>query len=252
RELFTTRNTFMSSELGAVYQVPVNTGAIGWVPYQFPASDPRAGLLTQIGFLAQYAHPGRSSPTRRGRGVREVLLCQKVPDPPPNVDFSNFENPKSGLRTARERLSAHNENPVCAGCHKVTDPIGLSFENFDGAGQFRTTENAAKIDVSGALDGVSFSDPAGLGKALANNDSLKSCIVNRLYAYSVGRHVLPQEEARLEQYQAVLDKRGYRFDEMLRLMVLDPSFFAIRPTNVAALDVAFPASANGDRHAHQE
>ncbi|MFT4025561.1 MAG: DUF1588 domain-containing protein [Novosphingobium sp.] len=252
RELFTTRNTFMSSELGVIYQVPVNTGALGWVPYRFPAGDPRGGLLTQTGFLAQYAHAGRSSPTRRGRAIREVLLCQHVPDPPPNVDFSNFEDPKSGLHTARERLTAHNENPVCAGCHKVTDPIGLSLENFDGAGQFRTMEGTARIDVSGSLDGVAFSDPAGLGKALAGNESLKSCIVNRLYAYSVGRKLLAPEEARLEQYQAALDKRGYRFDDMLRMIVLDPSFFAIRPVRPDLLQTAALTSApvHGDRHAH--
>jgi hypothetical protein len=230
RDLFTTPQTQMSAELAAIYRVPVNTGSIGWVPHAFEKNDPRGGLLGQVGFLAQYAHAGRSSPTRRGRAVREVLLCQKVPDPPPNVDFSNFEDPKAGLRTARERLTAHNENPICAGCHKVTDPIGLTFETFDGAGQFRRTENAVAIDTRGSLDGTDFADAAGLGRALAASPALKSCVVNRLYAYAVGRQVLPQEQARLEAYQAMLDKRGYRFDQMLRLMVLDPAFFTVRPS----------------------
>jgi hypothetical protein len=234
RELFTTRQTQMSAELAVLYKVPVNTGSIGWVPYEFGQDAPRAGLLGQVGFLAQYAHAGRSSPTRRGRAVREVLLCQKVPDPPPNVDFSNFEDPKGGLHTARERLNAHNENPICAGCHKVTDPIGLTFETFDGAGQFRRTENSYPIDTSGSLDGVDFADAAGLGRALAQSSALRACVVNRLYAYAVGRKVLPQEEARLEGYQALLDKRGYRFDEMLRLIVLDPAFFAVRPVPALA------------------
>jgi hypothetical protein len=238
RDLFTTPQTQMSAELAAIYRVPVNTGSIGWVPHAFEKNDPRGGLLGQVGFLAQYAHAGRSSPTRRGRAVREVLLCQKVPDPPPNVDFSNFEDPKAGLRTARERLTAHNENPICAGCHKVTDPIGLTFETFDGAGQFRRTENAVAIDTRGSLDGTDFADAAGLGRALAASPALKSCVVNRLYAYAVGRQVLPQEAARLEAYQAMLDKRGYRFDQMLRLMVLDPAFFAVRPpVAVASADV---------------
>jgi hypothetical protein len=237
RDLFTTRDTMMSSELAIVYRVPVDMGSLGWVPYRFPDGGPRAGLLSEVGFLAQYAHPGRSSPTRRGRAIREVLLCQKVPDPPPNVDFSKFEDAKGGARTARERLTAHQENPVCAGCHRVTDPIGLGLENFDGAGQFRATENAAKIDASGTLDGIPFSDPAGLGRALHDNPALKSCIVDRLFSYSVGRHLVSYEEQKVEAYQAALDKTGYRFDAMLRMIVLDPAFFSVRPMQVAFTDV---------------
>lgn len=249
RDLFTTRTTMMTSELATIYRVPVATGSLGWVPYTFPENDPRGGILTQVGFLAQHAHAGRSSATRRGRAVREVLLCQKVPDPPPNVDFSNFEDPAGTFTTAREKLKAHNENPICAGCHKVTDPIGLALENFDGAGQFRLAEGTAKIDPGGELDGIAFTTPAGLGKALAANPALKSCLMNRLFAYSTGRPVQEAEEPRLEQYQSTLDKRGYRFDEMLRLIVTDPKFFSIKPQVVSG-QVALAAPPKGRTDAH--
>src|SRR5262249_1875903 len=143
------------------------------------------------------------------------------------------ENPANPLPTARERLTRHQENPVCAGCHRVTDPIGLGLENFDGAGQFRATERDVPINASGSLDGVAFADAVGLGKAVHDSPALKSCIVNRLYAYSVGRKVMPEEKPLLTEYQATLDKKGYRFDEMLRLVTLDKSFFAVKPTQVA-------------------
>jgi hypothetical protein len=248
RELFTTRRTFLSSDLAVLYRMQVDTGSQGWVPYEFQADDPRAGILTQVGFLAQYAHPGRSSSTRRGRGIREVLLCQKVPDPPPNVDFSLIEDPNAHFHTARERLAAHQQNPVCAGCHALTDPIGLGLENFDGAGQYRASEHGAVIDASGKLDGAAFSNAAGLGQALRDNPALKSCIVNRLYAYSVGRKVTSDEKPRLKYYQEVLDKRGYRFDEMFRLMILDKSFFAVSPPKVTV--ASSNASTEGFQHAH--
>jgi hypothetical protein len=230
RDLFTTRRTFIAAELAPLYRVPVNVGALGWVPYEFKADDPRAGILTQVGFLAQYAHPGRSSATRRGRAVREVLLCQQVPDPPGNVDFSKFEDPKNPLPTARERLAIHRENPVCAGCHRLTDPIGLAFENFDGGGQYRPTENGATIDASGTLDSTAFTNAVSLGEALRNNPAIKSCIVNRLYAYSKGAAVAGTDTALLAQYQATFDKQGYLFDEMLRSFITDPSFFSVRAT----------------------
>jgi hypothetical protein len=121
RDLFTTRKTFISAPLGRIYQVPVPRPDGGWASYEFPADDPRSGLVTQIAFAALYSHAGRSSPTLRGRAIRESLLCQKVPDPPGNVDFSKFNDVSITNSTTRDRLAAHRADPVCAGCHKLTD-----------------------------------------------------------------------------------------------------------------------------------
>ena len=162
-----------------------------------------------------------------------MLLCQKVPDPPANVDFSKFEDPKNPLPTARERVAVHLENPVCAGCHALTDPIGLALENFDGAGQYRQTENGAPIDASGELDGIAFTDAVSLGKALRDNPALESCIVNRLYAYSIGRKRDGCGKAAARAVPGRFDKKGYRFDEMLRTVILDKSFFSVRPAQEA-------------------
>ena len=109
-----------------------------------------------------------------------------MPRPPPNVDFSLLEDPDSRMKTARERLAVHRTNPVCAGCHKLTDPIGLAFENFDGAGQFRATEHGAPIDASGELDGVNFKDVAGLAQALHDHPQLSACLVKRVYGWATG------------------------------------------------------------------
>ena len=147
-------------------------------------------------------------------------------------------------------MAAHQQNPVCAGCHALTDKIGLGLENFDGAGQYRASENGAQIDASGKLDGEAFNDGVGLGLAIHDNPALKSCVVNRLYAYSVGRKVTPEERTLLKNYENVLDQRGYRFDEMLRLIILDKSFFAVAaPTQMVASNNATNQSSS---HAHQD
>jgi hypothetical protein len=229
RDLFTTHRTMMSPDLASLYRVPLVAGPDGWAAYEFRANDPRTGLLTQIGFLSQYAHPGRSSSTKRGRAIREVLLCQKVPDPPPNVDFSIVEDPQAKYNTARERLTAHSADPTCAGCHKLTDPIGLALEKFDGAGQFRQTEHGAPIDASGSLDGVAYSDAAGLAKAVHDTPALRACIVNRVYAYGVGRAVTKEERPLIKYFQSKLDRSGYRFDDILRTVIYSDAFFAIKP-----------------------
>ena len=231
RDLFTTRRTMISGDLAAIYRIPVELGPRQWAPYEFSAGDPRSGILTQIAFLSQYAHPGRSSPTRRGRGIREELMCQHVPDPPPNVDFSIIEDPHAKFNTARERLTAHNSDPTCRGCHMLTDPIGLTLEKFDGAGQYRVTEHGAPIDASGSLDGVAYADAAGLGRALHDNEAVRSCIVNRLYGYGVGRAVAKDERPLMKYFQARLDQSDYRLDNILRTIVYSKAFFSVRPVD---------------------
>jgi len=52
----------------------------------------------------------------------------------------------------REQMAEHRRNPVCATCHKVMDPIGLSLDNFDVLGSWRATEeNDKPIDATGEL-----------------------------------------------------------------------------------------------------
>jgi hypothetical protein len=226
RELFTTRETFISPALAAVYGVAAGKG---WTAYEIPENSGRAGILTQVSFLALHAHPGRSSPTRRGKALRELFLCQNVPNPPANVDFSKVENPDPALRTMRERLSAHRANPVCAGCHRITDPIGLALENFDGGGEFRATENGAPIDASGTLDGKSFNDPIGLAKVLHDEPALPNCLVQRIYAYGSGGPTTPADKPLLNYLSQQFAAEGYRVPDLLRTITLSPAFDEGRP-----------------------
>ena len=235
RNLFTTKKTFITGPLARIYRVPTSrpTGN-AWVPYEFPADDPRAGLIMQVGFAALASHPGRSSPTLRGMAIREALLCQQVPAPPGDVDFSQFEDPDSPNPTAKDRLAAHSVEPACAGCHKIMDPIGLGLEQLDGIAQFRTTENGALIDASGDLDGIPFEDGAGLGEALWQNPATTACLVNRLTEYALGRPVGAGDRA----FMAYLEERfadgGYRFPDLLRRIATSDAFYAVADPKPAA------------------
>ncbi|MEP7244782.1 MAG: DUF1592 domain-containing protein [Gammaproteobacteria bacterium] len=225
RDLFTTRDTFVNDRLAPIYKTQIGLSATGWSAVE--VGPERAGLLSQVGFLALNAHPGRSSPTRRGRALREIFLCQKVPDPPPNVDFSGFENVDSGSRTARGRIAMHTSNPVCAGCHKVTDPIGLSLENFNGAGQFRQSEGGETIDSTGSLDGVKFSDAAGLGRALHDHPALPGCLVRRLYTYGLGFDPGNTQRPVLDDLTKRFEQHGYRIVDLLREIATDDAFYSV-------------------------
>ena len=223
RDLFTTSESFLTRRLGVAYRVPVTT-ANGWEPYVFSEDARREGLLSHISFNALYSHPGRSSATLRGKFVREVLLCQDIPTPPANVDFSIVEDTMGELRTARERLEQHVTNDACAGCHTLTDPIGLALESFDAIGMLRDEENGVPIDTSGELDGVTYEDAAGMGRALRDHPALGPCLVRSLYRYAVGRDTEAGEQALLTFLNDRFARSEYRVRELMREVVLSDGF----------------------------
>ena len=238
RDLFTTHETFMTRRLGMIYGVPVESRT-GWDRFRFPDDDPRGGLLAQVSFTALHAHPGRSSPTLRGKAIRELLLCQPVPAPPNNVNFAVVQDTSNpNLKTARERLTAHRTEPTCAGCHRIVDPPGLALENFDGAGQYRSDENGAPIDASGDLDRQRFSDAAGLGKALHDDPVASACLVSSLYRYAVGRSIAPGERDWVRWLTKTFADDGYRIPDLMRRIVLSRAFYAVSSPPAAAQSVA--------------
>ncbi len=230
RQLFTTNQTFMNRALGAVYQVPVSKSS-GWEPYTFSPGDDRAGLLGQAGFLALYSHSGRSSSTLRGRAIRELLMCQPVPNPPGNVDFTAVQDTANkAMPTARIRLEAHINNPVCAGCHKITDPLGLTLERFDGIGAYRSKENDAEIDTSGSIGRTSFAGAMGLGQTMAKDPQTTQCVASRAIQYAMGRPTAADEL--VETTEQDFAAAGYSIRSLFLRVATAPAIYQVTPAAV--------------------
>lgn len=229
RQLFTTNKTFVTGVLAPIYKMAVSQPGAWEAVTETPGV--RAGLLTQPFFLAVYAHPGRSSPTRRGKAFREIFLCQKVPDPPPNVNFELFDDASHKFRTTKERVAAHLGDPVCAGCHRLTDPIGLALENFDGAAQFREQENGVVIDASGQLDKAAFANPSQFAEVVARNPALTSCFVSRMASYAFGRHLDAAAKPLLDRLHADFAAHGYRVKDLMERIATSGVFFEVSATD---------------------
>lgn len=228
RNLFTTQEAFLTRNLGVVYRVPVPTRS-GWEHTEFSEQSQRVGIQSHISFLALHSHPGRSSPTLRGKAIREIFLCQPVPDPPPNVDFTavDFESTNHSMPTARDRLDRHNREPACAGCHLITDPPALTLENYDGLGAYRTHENGAPINTNGSLDGVEFNSPDGLATALQQHPETPRCLTERLYRYAVGRDTTWEERPYMDWLIARFGESGYKVPQLMRAIALSRNFFTV-------------------------
>jgi hypothetical protein len=222
RDLFASNETFINRSLAAVYDVPFLSSG-DWAPYTFPKSTERSGILTQVSFLSLFAHPGTSSPTRRGIKVHEIFMCTPTPDPPADVDFSKVKDSSSG--TIRGRLLDHMENTGCTTCHKRSDPPGLALEHFDGLGQFRAKENGAPIDVSADLEGAKFVGAQGLANYLRADPKVPACLVRNVFAYGVGRKTGIRDEDYLADQTKVFVNNGYRVPDLMMQVASTPEFF---------------------------
>src|SRR5210317_716965 len=227
RDLFTLRETFLTRALGIVYQLPVPTRN-GWEKTAFPEDSAYAGIQSHLSFLALHSHPGRSSPSLRGKAIREVFLCQEVPDPPANVVFNALvDTGGNTMPTARDRLHAHNSEPACAGCHKIMDPPGYALENYDGVGTWRDTENGAVIDASGNLDGRPFSSPIEFGDALRDHPETGKCVAERMYRFAVGRDIVWYEREYMDYLIEAFKAREYKVPSLMRDIAMSENFFTI-------------------------
>ena len=223
REFYVADYTFINRKLAAIYNVPAPARE-GFARAELDEAGGRRGFMGQLSFLALHSHPTNSSPTLRGRFIRETLLCGTVPPPPSNVDTS-IPEPSPDARTLRDRLEqGHLNVPNCASCHLLMDPLGLGFENFDSLGRWRDTENDALIDASGDLDGEEFADAWEFGDLVANHRNLALCITRNVYRYASGR-IESFEEARVVEGLAErFEKGGFQIQELLFGFIMSPGF----------------------------
>ncbi len=134
-DLFTANYTFANADLAAFYGVapPAND----WDTVQLDPSQ-RSGILTQASLLATMAKDNQTDPVRRGKFILNQILCQTIPSPTPAI-VALFQ-PMDTSQTMRVQFEQHRDDPVCATCHSLIDPLGLPFEHYDGTGAWRDTD----------------------------------------------------------------------------------------------------------------
>lgn len=226
RSIFNSSKSYINGDLAQLYGVSGVSGA-NFVQADLPAQ--RRGLLGNASVLSLYAHADVSSPTLRGKFIRNILMCQSIPPPPPDVDTTLPD--ETQVKTARERLTVHSTNPTCAACHKLMDPMGLSLENFDAIGQYRTQDNGANIDASGDLDGVAFTGEAGLADALAKSPRVPDCLSRLVFRSAWGRLETQADEGFITDMTSAFAASTYQMQKLLTSVVTAQSF-----VNVGELD----------------
>jgi hypothetical protein len=237
-DAFTADYGFLNADLARLYGLPEPAGEFDMV--KFPAELPRAGILGQATFLASTAGPVETSPTARGLFVREHLLCQVVPNPPPGVNTNLPEPTADAVRAKRDRMLQHVENQSCSGCHRLMDPIGFGLEKYDALGGWREKEKLelggegarsklVEVDINavGEIAGLpssTFDDARALGRVLASSPVCQDCVVKQTFRYAFGRPETPADRTSIAAAAAAFRASGFKFKEMLLSLVRAPQF----------------------------
>jgi cytochrome c551/c552 len=199
-DLLTADYTFVNERLAKQYGIPDIYGP-QFRRVTLPASlDMRRGLLGKGALMTVTSDAARTSPVRRGKWFLETFLGVSPPDPPPGVDTTLKAKPVGAGGAAvdppmRQRMEEHHTNPVCASCHKIFEPIGLAFENFDAVGAWRTQDGDSPIDATGVLvDGSKVDGVASLRDSLVRrSDQFARVVTEKLLTYALGRGVEYQD-----------------------------------------------------------
>ena len=207
---------------------------------KLPEGSPRGGLLGMAAIHFMGGNGERTSPVERGAWVLRKLLHDAPPPAPANIPALTRLAGKA-LQT-KERLRAHQEDPQCANCHRKIDPIGFGLENFDAAGQWRTTDSIMALDAAGKPDkkslktwtidsaaalykGPAFKDYYGLRDIVASkSDAFARGFSEALIEYALGRPIGFRDQPLIDTMVSQGARKDLAFREFIHSLIASPEF----------------------------
>lgn len=207
KTLMTAAWSMGDAQVAAIYGVDAPTEPFGKI--DLPPTE-RAGILTQPGFLATNAHAAETSWVYRGKFVRENLLCQPLPAPPPGVEVND---PLDAGRL---------ENPECNGCHLLMDPIGIGFDGYDALGVY--AGDGPGGEVIGVDEIGQFDSAVELAAALAESEMVHDCVATQWFRFASRRAEASADACAVDAIQEAFAASGQDVRELVVALALSDSF----------------------------
>jgi hypothetical protein len=243
-QFFTADYTFLNADLARLYEM--SPPAEDFAQVQYPPESGRSGVLGHGSFLVLTSKPAETSPTERGLFVRNHFLGHEVPAPPPGVNTALPDITEDAPMTNRQRLGIHLNSDACSSCHRLIDPIGLGFEQYNAVGAFQqkmvlqfggrggdeerrraAVTKELDLDTTAYVQGIensAFSTPKELGQILAASEACQRCIVKQLFRYAFGREETPNDQPIIDALLAKFRDSGFRFRELIVAIVTSDAF----------------------------
>ena len=235
--LYTAPYAFVNQDLAAIYGVA--GPATGFAKVNLDPTQ-RAGIFTQVSFLAGIEDTVADNPIYRGLAVYEKALCGLVPPPPGNVPGVNFV----AGGTTRQAYDAHGSSACAKGCHSVFDPPGFAFENYDGVGAYRTMEAGQAVDATGTFQSplmaagmaggtvFQFNNAVELAQQLAQSPEAQSCVDRQWSRYILGRMETSADAGSLQAaYRTGSATSGFSIRDMLAALLASKAFLYRQPSD---------------------
>ena len=217
-ELIEADYTFLNKPLAEHYGIPFE--GTRWQRVDGLHQYGRGGALGFAATLAKHSGASRTSAILRGTWLSEVLLGEKIPNPPKGVPTLPEEAPQ-GL-SERQLIERHSSEDRCAGCHRRIDPYGFALEGFDAIGRSRTADTKTVL-----YDGTKVDGMLELQKYIAGQrrtDFVRQ-FSRKLLGYSLGRSVQLSDQPLIDSLVAT---EGHRVGNMVEKIVRSRQFREIR------------------------
>ncbi len=222
-------HTFVNPILAKHYGLTIpESGSDAWVRVDEAHRYGRGGLLPMAVFLTRNSPGLRTSPVKRGYWVVRRLLGEHIPPPPPEVPELPKDEAQTGDLTLPQLLARHRENKACAGCHQRFDAIGLVFEGYGPIGELRNVDLGGRpVETKATFpDGSEGTGLDGLRRYLSQRrqDEFVDNLCGKLFAYALGRTLIPSDKPTIAAMRAKLMSDGYHFQNLIESIVTCPQF----------------------------
>jgi mono/diheme cytochrome c family protein len=187
----------------------------------------RGGLLTTAAVLTMTSTGVDSNPLKRGLWLLEKMLHDPPPPAPPDVPAVDLTDPRILKMTPKERMADHRNQPACHSCHAKIDPWGISLENFDAIGRYRTTINDQPVDATAVLyNHKELQGVEGLKNYLMadRQDQFAKAMVHKMSTYALGRPMTFADRGEIEKMATELKKRGNGLQDLVSIVIHSPLF----------------------------